>query len=367
MKTGNRIIMVIAGLLLAAAALFKVHEALTVYIAPWREGIWESYEFFLLQIPLEFALGVWILSGVFRKAAWIAGTLAFFAFIIITLAKGILGFESCGCFGRVHVNPWHTLFIVDIPIFLLLLIFRPKGEKLLPPPWPHPFHALATAIPAIGFMAIAAPLLVAFRPEFKKPGDWTSVKPVRPIPIDRPVLNPQPKDPAPAQPEPALPVPAPTPPTSEPSDPAPTAVNETEPAAPTATTPPAEDAQQWPWLQHIDIADQIKHGLTVILMYHHDCPTCAEMMPRYSEYCKQMQERGDQSIQVAFIAIPPFHQTGPVPADTVCLLGKLSDKEKWAIMSPYVVALADGYFVRDWPQGTAPEPENLLDEIFDHD
>jgi hypothetical protein len=49
------------------------------------------------------------------------------------------------------------------------------------------------------------------------------------------------------------------------------------------------------------------------------------------------------------------------------LLGKLSDKEKWAIMSPYVVALADGYFVRDWPQGTAPEPENLLDEIFDHD
>jgi hypothetical protein len=352
MKTGNRLIMTIAGLLLAAAALLKFHEALTIYIPPWREGIWESYEFFLFQIPLEFALGVWILSGVFRKAAWLAGTLAFFAFIIITLTKGILGIESCGCFGRIHVNPWYTLFIVDIPIFLLLLIFRPKGEKLLPPPWPHPFHALAAAVPAIGFMAIAAPILVAFRPDFKKPGDWTAIKPVRPVPV---VPNHN-DTPAPVEPVPIQPDPSQTAPPVEP----------VEPSFPTETTQPAE-AAPWPWLQYIDIADQLKHGVTVVLMYHHDCPTCATMVPLYSEYCKAMQEKGDKPLQVAFVAIPPYYPEGPVPADTVCLHGKMSDKEKWAIMSPYVVALIDGGFVRDWPQGSAPEPENLLDEIFDQD
>jgi hypothetical protein len=78
-----------------------------------------------------------------------------------------------------------------------------------------------------------------------------------------------------------------------------------------------------------------------------------------------MLQQEDQPFQIAFVAIPPYHE-GPVPPDTPCLQGRLSDKEKWAIMSPYVVALLDGGFLKDWPQGTAPMPQNILDEIFDH-
>lgn len=359
-KTGNRIIMFLAGLLLAAAALLKFHETLTVYIPSWREeGIWESYEFFLLQIPLEFGLGIWMLSGVFRKAAWIAGTLCYFGFIFVTLGKALLGYESCGCFGQIHVNPWHTLFIVDVPIFLLLLIFRPKGEKLLPPPWPHPLHALAVAVPVIGFMAVASPILVALRPQFKKPENWTAVKPVRPIET-------QPADPHPINPVQTRPDPSET---TEPAKPAETKpVETTEPEEPDEVQPdPSDEPEEiplWPWLEHIDIAEQLKSGIAVILMYHHDCPICAEIVPRYSEYCRQLQQRGEEAFRIAFVAIPPYREEGPVPADTTCLHGKLSDQEKWAIMSPYVVALIDGAFVRDWPQGTAPPPEKLLDEIF---
>lgn len=339
MKIGNRIIMTLAGLLLAVAALLKAHEALTIYIPPWREhGIWESYEFFLFQIPLEFALGVWILSGVFRKASWLAALLAFFAFIIITFIKGLLGLESCGCFGQIHVNPWYTLTFIDIPFFVLLLIFQPRGEKLLPPPWPHPLHALATAIPAIGFMAVAAPILVAFRPEFKKPESWTPVaRPVLPAPLQNPSDQPEPQTP-----------------TLPPADP------QTQPSASEPAVP------QWPWLQYIDIADQLKTGIAVILMYHHDCPTCAQMVPLYDQYARQMARQGEQNLTIAFIAIPPYSENGPVPDDTPCLKGHLSDREKWAIMSPYVVALIDGDFVKDWPQGTAPEPQTILDEIFEH-
>ncbi|HOK67091.1 MAG TPA: hypothetical protein PK054_05860 [Anaerohalosphaeraceae bacterium] len=339
MKLGNRIVMTLAGLLLAAAALLKFHEVLTVYIPSWREhGIWESYEFFLFQIPLEFALGVWIVSGVFRKASWLAATGVYFAFIFVTLTKALTGAESCGCFGRIHVNPWYTLTLIDIPFFVLLLIFRPKGEKLLPPPWPHPLHALATAVPAIGFMAIAAPVLVALRPEFKKPEQWSPVaKPVKPVPIQKPSEEPTP------------------PPQIQPAPAEPSKADGEQPAA----TP-------WPWLQYIDIADQLKNGVAVILMYHHDCPTCAQMVPLYDEYAKKMAQQGETLMTIAFVAIPPYSESGPVPADTPCLKGRLSDKQKWAIMSPYVVALVDGGFVKDWPQGTAPQPETLLDEIFEH-
>jgi len=251
----------------------------------------------------------------------------------------LLGFESCGCFGRIEVDPWYTLFLVDIPFFLLLLIFRPKGEKLLPPPWPHPFHALGLAVPVIGFMAVSTPILVGLRPEFKKPEEWASVKPVRPVIVS--------------------PVPIET--VEDPAD--------VENAGGTAEEAALEESGDvpplWPWLEHIDIAEQLESGIAVILMYHHDCPTCAEMVPLYSEYCAELRDRGEKALQIAFIAAPPFREPGPVPEDTVCLRGKLSESEKWAIMSPYVVALIDGAFVRDWPQGTAPLPETLLDEIFE--
>lgn len=436
MKRANVIVMTLAGGLLAVAALLKFHEMLTsCAILPWKEhGIWESYEFFLVQIPLEFALGIWMISGLFRKAAWAAGMLAYFGFIFVTLTKALGNAESCGCFGQVHIDPWITLFAIDIPFFLLLAIFRPRGEKLLPPPWPNPFHALAVAVPVIGFMVLAAPIMVAFRPVCKKPEQWT---PVDPAALKRPVTNrPATKTETPDRlVEPAAPQVAPeakapetneTPkpdtaaiaaqipasePNAEPSAPAvPEGQNwqsrsdETEspneatestgplvvivesptvnfepnrlpeaqaaepnrvvPAEPNEAPAAAEAALRWPWLEHIDIADRLDEGLAVVLMYHHDCPTCAVMVPKYSEYCRQVGP--EEGLTIAFLAVPPYGgiSKGPVPADTSCLTGKLSDKQNWLIMSPYVVALIDGAFVRDWPEGTAPEPENLMDEIF---
>jgi len=77
-----------------------------------------------------------------------------------------------------------------------------------------------------------------------------------------------------------------------------------------------------------------------------------------------MKASGDDSMKFAFVAIPPYSEKGPVPADTVCLRGKLSDSQKWAITSPYVVVLIDGQLVKTWKQGTAPEPDKIMDEIF---
>jgi hypothetical protein len=421
MRKINAVVMTLAGGLLIVASLLKAHEVLTVYFPSWREhGLWESWEFFLVQIPVEFALGVWMVSGVFRKAAWLAGTLAYMGFIGVTLHKILIGAESCGCFGRVEVNPWITLLAIDVPFVLLLLIFRPKGLKLFPPPWPHPAHALAAAGPIFAALIFAAPLLVAFRPEFIKPEDWTAqgvplpqplahsdptdstngatepiTNPVAiqgtqtdlpPAPVVEPAAQTPPVHTDPTPPEPQPDKPAPDQPITEPSAKPAVPITETKPDAiehPTsepATEPKREPEPQsepasqpqtleieapplWPWLEYVDIADQLKEGLVIVYMYHHDCPLCAGSVPKYEAYHKEMMEMGNEDFKIAYLAIPPYGQ-GPVPEDTTCLQGKLTDQRKWAITSPFVVALLDGSVVRQWPQGQAPEPDKILDEIF---
>jgi hypothetical protein len=144
-----------------------------------------------------------------------------------------------------------------------------------------------------------------------------------------------------------------------------------KPIEPDQITPPvvlpdAPQVQLSSWLEHIDIADQLKQGIVVILMYHHDCPTCRTMVPKYDQYYRKMQNQNDDSMKIAFIAVPPYADNGPVPADTACMQGKLrqrQDGKLWAITSPYVVVLIDGQQIKDWKEGTAPEPEALFDQI----
>ena len=75
-------------------------------------------------------------------------------------------------------------------------------------------------------------------------------------------------------------------------------------------------------------------------------------------------ELGNGEFKIAFLAMPPYGEEGPVPKDTSCILGTLTDEQDWLVMSPYVVALLDGELVKTWEQGTAPEPEDILEEVF---
>lgn len=46
---------------------------------------------------------------------------------LITPYKDLTGTASCGCFGTVHVNPWLTLFAIDLPAVIVLGLFRPPS------------------------------------------------------------------------------------------------------------------------------------------------------------------------------------------------------------------------------------------------
>ena len=370
MRIANKIVMTLAGLLLIAATILKFQEMLSICVPSWRThplGFWESYEFFLIQIPLEFALGVWLVSGLFRKAGWLAGLVCYLGFIGVTLTKAITGAESCGCFGQIHVDPWITLFAIDIPFFVLLAICRPKGYKLLPP-WPNMFYLLAVAVPTIGLMVLAAPALVTFRPDCIKAvdaqpdatsqlklqlhklkqelsGKQQEIDTLKQTIIELQQAPPKPVENGSAQPEPT----------------------EIEaPVADTIDTPPV--VEQWDWLGFVvedEARQQISEGLVVVMMHRFDCEVCEEMAPRYSEYYQQLVDEGTAEFKIAFLAIPPYGDEDHVPDDTICITGQLTDEQKWQLMSPYVVALLDGELMKQWDQGTAPEPENILDEVFE--
>ena len=320
--------MVLAGLMLLIGSILKVHQLITEPVV--SDGFWESWLFFVIQIPLELGLGIWLLSGLFRKACWLITVVCFAGFIAVILQKISAGATSCGCFGVVKVGPQITLFTIDVPLFVLLLIFRPKGCKLMPPPWPSAAHFFSVAIPT----AIILPLVVIVL-VFNK---------VEPVTIENvPDMIPPPP-----------PVVLDWPPV----------VNAAHPKVdtPPDKTPIEPDQDQWDLLNLIDIADSLREGMAIILLYHSDCPDCRQAIPVYDE---NIREFGDQAIKLAFIEIPPYgpDADSPIPPDTAGLAGKLAELEagkKWYIGTPYVIVTIDGVKIREWELET---PD--FDEIFD--
>jgi hypothetical protein len=311
MKTANQIVMVTAGLVLIVATVLKIHHLLTEPII--SKGFWESWEFFLIQIPLELGLGIWLVCGLFKKAAWVVSVLSFGLFIVVTLQKGLIGAESCGCFGRVHVNPWVTLSVFDIPLFLGLVIFRPRGYKLLPPPWPSAKHFFGVAIPTFIVIGAIIPVLI-----FNKPPDRTDKYEV------------------------------------------------IRPKEWIKKEPPGEKqiSEEWSMLKYIDIADSLRSDIAIVVFYNTECDVCDDAIPLYDQMSRDMAGDRD-SIQFAFIEIPPYasEKDSIVPVDTPCLRGKLDSGKAWYIQTPLVVVIQDGLVVKSWEIET-PQLDEILDAVF---
>jgi thiol-disulfide isomerase/thioredoxin len=300
----DKIVMVVVGLVLIIAAALKIHQLLTEPII--SEGFWESWEFFVIQIPLELGLGIWLICGLFRKAGWLLAVSAFVVFIASTSHRVLIGAESCGCFGVVKVNPWITLFAIDVPFLIALLLFRPRGQKILPPPWPSAKHFFGVAIPT--FILLGAVVLVLISNRVTREEVWT----------------------------------------------------ENEPVARSQTS--EESAKrEWSMLKYIDIADSLRSNIAVVVFYSNECDTCHEAIPLYDKMSRDMADNEDV-ILFAFIEVPPYAEEGYdiVPTDTPCLRGKLSSVRLWNIITPLVVVTRDGLMVKSW-EGQAPKLDEILE------
>jgi thiol-disulfide isomerase/thioredoxin len=242
MKNASDIVLKILAIILLIAAVLKGWQLITEPVA--NNSIWTYRPFLILTVEFELALAIWLLSSLFKKAAWLASLLCFSVFSVITLYKGITGAESCGCFGSIHVNPWITLFAIDLPAVLSLALFRPKGENLLA--WPSiPRFATAAAVGLL-VLGITAPVLA-----FNEPPTITS---------SYEVLEPE-----------------------------------------------TWVGRKLPILEHIDIGKQLEKGIWLILLYHHDCPDCAAAIPKYEQMARDMAGNED-FLRIALIEVPPYGQ-----------------------------------------------------------
>ena len=94
-----------------------------------RMGVFSGPALQFLIVAFEIFLGVWLISGKAPLGAWLAALVAFTVFAGVSLYQGVIGQASCGCFGKLSVNPWYT-FGVDVAALVALGFARPDLKPL---------------------------------------------------------------------------------------------------------------------------------------------------------------------------------------------------------------------------------------------
>jgi thiol-disulfide isomerase/thioredoxin len=317
MKLANSVLLKVLGILLLTGAILKGWQLLTEPVA--NSDIWSNRLFLILTVEFELALAIWLLSGLFKKASWLASLLCFSLFSMITFYKGVTGASSCGCFGSVHVNPWITLFAIDLPSVVALSIFRPG--KILPPhilariklhrrpikalirqfvkPLPSAPRFAVTACFGLCILGVTIPILALNKPavvtskyEVLEPETWVG----RELPI----------------------------------------------------------------LEYINIAETLRKGTWLVLFYHYDCPDCGWAIPMYEQMARDL-EGNEDFMQIALVAVPPYGR-GPVSANCPCALGKLNQSKEWFVTTPATALLTDGQVKSAWEE-KAPDFETIIQKM----
>lgn len=117
----------VLGALLLAAASLKAYGMGVDPVA--SSGAFSAPAFQFLVVGFEILLGAWLLSGIYPLGAWLTVLLAFVGFAGVSFYQGWIGQASCGCFGKVSVNPWIT-FGIDLVAVKALLLARPDLKPL---------------------------------------------------------------------------------------------------------------------------------------------------------------------------------------------------------------------------------------------
>lgn len=301
-STASRTVLTFLGLVLLVAAGLKAHQLATEPTA--ERELFSHRGFLILWVEVEIVLGLWFLSRLARRASWLAAVLCFLAFGVFTLHRALAGETSCGCFGRIEINPWHT-FVFDLAALVALSLFRPDLGRSVPTSHARlRFAATAALTLAAGIpVGLAAALYMPAR--LSADGQIAGDK--------RVVLL---------------------------------------------------EPEQWvgarcPILKHIDIGDRLAKGHWTVVLYHHDCPHCQERVPEFEREVRERAARlGDA--KTAMVELAPYAPANKslLPHDTPCMKGRVSDARDWFVETPTILTLVDGAVVDaregDGPKGSSP-------------
>ena len=286
----------VAGLLLTASSL-KCWQLATEPVI--GTSLLDSRWLLMATVELELLFGLWLMANVWAKPTWAAALACFGLFTCVSLCKALSGYASCGCFGRVQVNPWYT-GTLDLAIVFSLLRWRPSPASPLPPgagegggPAVSFSIRRATAVLVIWFL-IGIPAALAmgsYRPAtLADAGDIIGGGKIV-------VLEPE-----------------------------------------------KWVGKRFPLLGYIDIGDTLQEGNWIVVLYHRDCPKCREVIKNLRQIIRESGVHNAVLIEMTPYGNPT--KTDLVECQVVC--GRLSDTFQWFAKAPIILTLQSG---RSRPNG----------------
>jgi hypothetical protein len=284
-RTKRHLALPAVGLIILFAAVMKCHELLTVPLA--ETGIATSRWFMIALVEFEFALGLCLITGLGHRHVWRASVVCLSGFLCITCFKIWNGDRSCGCFGRLSVDPRITL-LLDTGMLLTLALCRPTQPYVSTRSTTKAMFVsivlFAVALP-VGF-GIAATQARRATDQGEALGNGSIV-----------ILEPN-----------------------------------------------KWMDQPIPILQNIDVGNALAKGDWIIVLHRHDCPICEEVLPVYRQAATALAGFGEPKI--AFVEIPPFAANRERSATSDAILeGELQPVKQWFVTTPAVLALHDGTVV----------------------
>jgi len=281
---------VVLGLVLAAAAAMKAYELGTEPVL--HTGFLWSRPLLIALVECELLFAAWLLSGLRPRLTWLLLLLCFSGFACVTLYQAITRQPSCGCFGKVDVNPWYTLAF-DLFALAALVRWRPRAPKL-------PSHLaqrqLATIVAAIVvlltagagyFMLQYSPVALAESGHIGEGNDLVVLEPESWV------------------------------------------------------------GRQFPLLEYIDITEELEDGRWIVILYSHDCSSCHETIRKYEQIVRSWGTRPHDE-RIALVEVPAYGPDVQLASDVrpVFARGRLTDVKEWFIQTPAIVVLDKGVVVR---------------------
>ncbi len=274
---------VVLGPVLAVAALGKVH-----YVVSPHLFIINRY-FEVIIIVAELSIGICFLLDLFRRAAWISGFAIFVAFASYSLVRILLGRNSCHCLGTTPASS-HLMLVFDLAAIVVLLLIRTVTPEL----------KLISYRRSESRIALSHLLLVTTVIGSGSCGAAVAIS---------------------------------------------LTANENDYTFTTAFSladPSTWIDQPFPLLQYTDIAEELRHGEWIVLLYRRECPKCQALNPVYQALSRHLFASGSQT-RVALVETTGAKPlAGTVESDDAPLNGRLLYEDDGVIPVPLELRIDDG-------------------------
>jgi hypothetical protein len=317
----------LTGAALLASAAMKSRQYARLPTVP--HGLWGAPAAEPALVAFEIFLGLWLISGAFPAAARRVAIGCFGTFACYTLYEALIGKADCGCFGRVHVNPWFTFVLDTTMVLALRFLARPKGHDN-PSQSNRRRHAWPVAVAlAVGLAAGIITAVLYPKPVAAADGLFTAdggklviLEPHHWIGHRLPVL----------------------------ADIISAVLSRSQTARLQRAGDHLQDADATvaARLHKMPLDQRLAHGQWLVMFYHASCEECRHTIPIYEALAQHEFLAGGKP-HVAFIRVPSV-PPNPVPPglfdSRLALHGTLNSGHEWFATTPIVVELRHGAVVR---------------------